>query len=222
MIYKCYVCVALGGLLTLVAGAVRGQQVEVPVFQQSIEKENVQVFDVRTAAEFSTGHLHNALQADYTNKGEFLERVGYLDKEQPVYVYCLSGGRSTKAAAWMRNNGFKKVVELNGGINAWKQAGQPVEGVADTKQLSVEDFRTAIGKGEVLVDVGAEWCPPCRKMQPVLDAYLKANKTVRLVKVDGGRDTQVMESINATSLPTFILYKDGREVWRKKGVSDKL
>lgn len=222
MIYKYYTYVASVGLLISVMSSAQAQQVDVTVFQQSIEKREAQVFDVRTAGEFNTGHLHNALQADYTKKQEFAERVQYLDKQQPIYVYCLSGGRSTAAAKWMRDNGFREVIELKGGINAWKQAGLAVEGVDDQQQMSVDTFHTVIASGEVLVDVGAEWCPPCKKMEPVLLAYLKEHKTVHLVKVDGGRDREVMQAINATSLPTFILYKDGREVWRKEGVSDKL
>lgn len=209
-------------ILTVSCLGIFAQQVDVTAFQEGTKKELVQVFDVRTQKEFNTGHLEHALQADYTNKSEFFERVKYLDKRKPVYVYCLSGGRSTAAARWMRENGFKDVVEMKGGINAWKQAGLPLAGVTDTVQMSVDTFRSAIQQGQVLVDVGAAWCPPCRKMEPVLQAYLSAHKNVKLVRVDGGRDQQVMQSIKATSLPTFILYKDGREVWRKEGVSDSL
>jgi rhodanese-related sulfurtransferase len=222
MIYKYYTYVALLGLLISVVSGASAQQVDVPVFQQAIQKKDAQVFDVRTVGEFNTGHLHHALQADYTKKQEFTERVQYLDKEQAIYIYCLSGGRSAAAANWLRENGFREVIELKGGINAWKQAGLPVEGVADVQQMSVDTFHMAIASGDVLVDVGAEWCPPCRKMEPVIQAYLKENATVHLLKVDGGRDRQVMQAINATSLPTFILYRDGREVWRKQGVHDKL
>lgn len=222
MIYKYYTYVVLVGLLVLVVGGIKAQQVDVSVFQQSIQSKDVQVFDVRTAGEFTTGHLHNALQADYTQKEEFLERVQYLDKQQTVYLYCLSGGRSAAAAKWMRDNGFREVIELKGGINAWKQAGLPVEGIADQRQMNVDTFYASIASGEVLVDVGASWCPPCKKMEPVLQAYLSEHKNIRLVKVDGGRDQQVMKAIDATSLPTFILYRDGREVWRKQGVVEKL
>lgn len=222
MIYKCYAYVVLICLLVSVVSGAKAQQVDVPVFQQSVQKNGAQVFDVRTAGEFNTGHLHGALQADYTKKQEFAERVQYLDKQQPIYVYCLSGGRSTAAAKWMRENGFKEVIELKGGINAWKQAGLPLEGGSYQPQMSVDTFRTAVASGVVLVDVGAGWCPPCRKMEPVLEAYLKEHKNVHLLRVDGGRDLEIMQAINATSLPTFILYKDGREVWRKQGVSDKL
>lgn len=198
------------------------QQIDATSFRNAIAQDSIQIFDVRTAAEFNTGHLDKALQADFTNKAQFQERVKYLDAQRPVYIYCLSGGRSTAAARWMRENGFKEVVEMKGGINAWKQAGLPLAGAVSLPQMSVDTFSLAIRKGRVLVDVGAAWCPPCRKMEPVLQAYLDTHKDVKLLKVDGGRDQQVMQSIKATSLPTFILYEDGREVWRKEGVSETL
>jgi rhodanese-related sulfurtransferase len=94
------------------------------------------VLDVRKATEFKNGHLKNALQADWTNKQQFFERIKYVDKDRPVYIYCLAGGRSAAAAAWMRENGFTKVVELSGGINAWKNAGKPVEGNTNVKQMT--------------------------------------------------------------------------------------
>ncbi len=197
------------------------QTVDVAAFEEGMQQPGVQIFDVRTAGEFNTGHLHNALQADYTKKEEFSERVKYLDKEKPVYVYCLSGGRSNAAAAWMRDNGFKEVVEMQGGINAWKKAGKALDGVTAAPQMTVNTFWQAVKADKlVLVDVGAEWCPPCRKMEPVLQQFLQTNKTVQLVKVDGGRDQEVMKAIDAIAPPTFIFYKNGKEVWRKTGIVD--
>lgn len=208
-------------LLFCISAAVTAQSnnsVKPSDFQAGSKEQGVQLFDVRTSAEFNTGHLPHALQADFTNKDEFYERIKYLNKEQPVYVYCLSGGRSGAAARWMRENGFVKVVELEGGVNAWKQAGLQLEGGQQVAQLSLGDFSSGISEGDVLVDVGAEWCPPCRAMEPVVAAYLKAHKEVKLLKVDGGKDTNVMRTIGATALPTFIYYKDGKELWRRNGV----
>jgi rhodanese-related sulfurtransferase len=197
------------------------QAVDIDVFEEGIQQPNIQIFDVRTAAEFQTGHLHDALQADFTKKEEFNERIKYLNKEKPVYVYCLSGGRSAAAATWMRENGFKGVVEMKGGINAWKKAGKVLDGATAGPQMTMNAFDQAIKAGKlVLVDVGAEWCPPCRKMEPVLQQFLESHKEVQLVKVDGGNDMDVMKAINATTLPTFIFYKNGKEIWRKTGIVD--
>lgn len=213
----------MAALLVCMGGALQAQQPQqedARTFAKDIQQPGVQVFDVRTAEEYNTGHLPKALQADYTNKPEFNERVKYLDKQKPVYIYCLSGGRSSKAAQWMRENGFTSVVELENGVNAWKQAGLQLEGVNTKKtQLTMEAYNKGIAKGVVLTDVGAEWCPPCKQLEPVLAAFLKSHQQVKLMKVDGGNDTDVMKAIGAKGLPTLIVYKNGREVWRKQGVA---
>ncbi|NSL88443.1 redoxin family protein [Chitinophaga sp. Mgbs1] len=206
--------------LLLAGNAAMAQAVDPATFSKGIQQPGVQVFDVRTPAEFNTGHLTNALQADYTKKEEFNERVKYLDRQRPVYIYCLSGGRSNAAAKWMRDNGFREVVELDGGINAWKNAGQPLTGGgAPRPQMMIDTYQASIAKGWVLTDVGAAWCPPCRQQEPILEKFLAARKNITLVKVDGGNDTNVMKAISAKGLPTLILYKDGKEVWRKQGVA---
>jgi rhodanese-related sulfurtransferase len=55
-------------------------------FEKEINGNTVQLLDVRTATEFKTGHLQNALQADWTNNTQFKERTQHLDKTKPVYV----------------------------------------------------------------------------------------------------------------------------------------
>lgn len=202
--------------------AMAQQKVDAAAFDKDIQQQDAQVFDVRTAGEFNTGHLPHALQADYTKKEEFKDRVQYLDKKKTVYIYCLSGGRSSAAAKWMRENGFGDVVELEGGINAWKQAGKPLDGVADKQpELPVADYDKAVNiKGYVLTDVGAAWCPPCKQMEPVLAKFFQKHPQVKKVFVDGGKDQGVMKSVNAAKLPTFIVYKNGKEIARKEGVME--
>jgi len=82
------------------------------------------VVDVRTPEEFSKGHLQNAKNYDW-NGNDFQKQISTLDKSKPVFVYCLSGGRSSSAAKQMRSEGFKEVYELNGGIMKWRAAGLP-------------------------------------------------------------------------------------------------
>jgi rhodanese-related sulfurtransferase len=95
-------------------------------FEKGVKKTNVQVLDVRTAGEYETGHLKNAVLADWTNQGEFVKKVQTLDKSKPVYTYCWVGGRSAAAAKWLTTKGYK-VYNMDGGIAAWKKAGKPIE-----------------------------------------------------------------------------------------------
>ncbi|MBC7424821.1 MAG: thioredoxin fold domain-containing protein, partial [Ferruginibacter sp.] len=122
----------------------------------------------------------------------------------------------------MRNNGYQKVYELNGGINAWKAANKPLQGKSTAPQMSMEQFNTSIKKDVVvLVDFGAEWCPPCKKMEPVLKDLQAKNKDFTIVKVDGGKDEEVMKQFGVTALPVFIIFKNGKQAWRKDGVVDE-
>ena len=137
-------------------------------FKQAIAQKGIQVLDVRTAAEFNGGHIQHALQANWLDKKEFADRTQHLDKSQPVYVYCQAGGRSASAQAYLSEQGYK-VINLEGGMSNWKMNNFPVEGSGDKPQMQVADFEKTIASNDyVLVDVGADWCPPCRKMLPVL------------------------------------------------------
>ena len=188
-------------------------------FASAIKAQNIQVLDVRTADEFKSGHLEHALQANWLNKSEFSDRTQHLDKNKTVYIYCLSGGRSAAAGAALAAQGYK-VINMEGGINGWKNASLPLEGAANLKQTSKEAYNGQVNSTNlVLVDFGAEWCPPCRKMEPVLQAFMKENaKKLTLVKMDGGVETDLMKSLNVEALPTFILYKNGKEIKRKQGL----
>ena len=105
-------------------------------------------------------------------------------------------------------------------MNSWKSADKSIEGKTSQKQMSTLEFNNSINSAHfVLVDFGAEWCPPCKKMEPVLASLQKNNPNkISLVKVDGGKDEDILKSFNVTALPVFILFKDGKQVWRKDGI----
>lgn len=183
--------------------------------------ENIQILDVRTPGEFFSGHIKNALHADWNDNAEFDRRLAFVDKNKPVYVYCLAGGRSAAAADKMRKLGYRKVYELAGGTNAWLAAKKPLEGAGNEKQMTIEELNATIkGSKTILVDFGASWCPPCKQMEPVLKKLAENNKgKFTLLKVDGGRDQDILQAYKVTALPVFIVFKDGKQVWRKDGIA---
>ncbi|MBI5090370.1 MAG: rhodanese-like domain-containing protein [Actinobacteria bacterium] len=83
------------------------------------------VLDVRTPEEFATGHLPGAIDLD-ARSDTFTDELAQLDREVPYLVYCHSGNRSAAAVATMRELGFTRVSELDGGITAWQFAGIPI------------------------------------------------------------------------------------------------
>jgi rhodanese-related sulfurtransferase len=192
-------------------------------FEKGIANMDIQILDVRTQGEYNSGHIKNSFLADWTQRDVFEERIKYLDKNKPVYVYCLVGGRSSAAAAHLQEAGFKEIYNLVGGIKAWKEASKPVEDVIKVKQLSAKEYMAMISADKtVLVDIGAVWCLPCKKMEPVINGLLQSDGgKFKLLQIDGGAQEDLAKELKAVSFPTFIIYKSGKEVWRKEGMVSK-
>lgn len=89
-------------------------------FAQLIAKSDVVLLDVRTPAEFKEGHIKNALNIDIKQDGFIEKAKSALPKEKTIAVYCRSGRRSANAAGQLGAEGYK-VVNLKGGIIAWKE-----------------------------------------------------------------------------------------------------
>jgi rhodanese-related sulfurtransferase len=220
---KCKICASLFALAFFFVSCAQQntnvKTISAQAYKLEIEKQGVQILDVRTAGEYQGGHIINALQANWNDRSEFEKRTKHLDKKTTVYVYCQAGGRSAAAGAYLTEKGFN-VVNLEGGMSNWKMNNLPVEGNANTIQMSVEDFESVLSKNKlVLVDIGATWCPPCRKMIPTLEQIKKEySSNLYFLSVDGGVDMDVMKHLQFQELPTFIVFKNGKEVWRKVGI----
>ena len=125
----------------------------------------------------------------------------------------------SEAVEILKEKGFTQLYHLKGGINAWKQNNKPVEGSSQEPQMTTNEYQQKITADSlVLVDFGADWCPPCKKMEPIIAQLLKENTAIKLVKVDGGKDLDVMKQMNVEALPVFIVYKNGKQVWKKQGI----
>ena len=221
---KCKLCISLFLMASFLMSCAQSststsQVLNAAAYKEAIAAKNIQVLDVRTAAEFNAGHIQNALQANWLDQKEFANRTQHLDKNLTVYVYCQVGARSASAQAALKAKGYN-VINLEGGLSNWKMNGFPVEGTVNKAQMSVEDLNTTTSSNKiVLVEVGGDWCPPCRKMLPVLETLKQKPATpFYFLRVDGANDIDVMKSLNADGLPTFILFKNGKETWRHEGL----
>lgn len=95
--------------------------VQVAEFETLIKGGKGIILDVRTPKEFEEGHIDGAININYFLP-DFNDQVAKLDKSKPIYVYCHTGSRSTKAMKIMSESGFTTVYNLVGGHVAWKAA----------------------------------------------------------------------------------------------------
>ena len=71
----------------------------------------------------------------------------------------------------------------------------------------------------VLVDFYAEWCGPCKMMKPILeDVKAMKGEKVRVVKVDVDKHQELAAYYQIQSVPTLMIFKDGKQLWRQSGV----
>ncbi len=92
---------------------------DVATFKNAINND-VQLVDVRTPKEYNQGFIKNAKNIDYFSD-DFKTQFEGFNKEQPIYLYCRSGGRSGKASKILKELDFKEVYDLKGGYLAWSK-----------------------------------------------------------------------------------------------------
>lgn len=84
----------------------------------------------------------------------------------------------------------------------------------------MENFNTLIQSNKpVLVDFFAEWCGPCKTMAPILkDVKTNLGEKATIIKVDVDKNQDAAMAYQIRSVPTLILFKNGKVVWKQSGV----
>ena len=94
--------------------------------------------------------------------------------------------------------------------------------VMSAVHLTKADFNEKIASGIVLVDFWAEWCGPCKMAGPIIDEMSEEYKgKVFVSKVDVDAEADLAGSHGVMSIPTVVLFKDGKEIGRQVGFAGK-
>ncbi|HSM64336.1 MAG TPA: thioredoxin [Gillisia sp.] len=78
------------------------------------------------------------------------------------------------------------------------------------------------GESLTLVDFHADWCGPCKVLAPILkEAKSTLGEKVKIVKIDVDKNQELSSKFQVRGVPTLILFKDGKQLWRQSGVPSK-
>jgi thioredoxin len=185
--------------------------------------QKAQLIDVRTPEEFQERSIANAINIDW-NGSDFVNQLASLDKNAPVFIYCLSGGRSAEASQALLDNGFQEVYELKGGFMAWNNAGLPLANALEKSSGLTQDQYTKLVTEDayVLVDFSAEWCGPCKKLAPIVAEIEQEYKgKLKVVRIDVDENPEISQALKVSSIPLLHLYKKGQLVWENIGLTEK-
>ncbi|RDD34647.1 Thioredoxin-1 [Wolbachia endosymbiont of Cylisticus convexus] len=95
----------------------------------------------------------------------------------------------------------------------------------DIKAVNDQNFKSEVTdyKGLVLVDFWAEWCGPCKSLMPRIEQLAKDRKgKIKICKFDIDGETEVPSKYGVQSIPTLIIFQDGKEIARKIGAVNDL
>lgn len=189
-------------------------------FAEGVKRPGVVVLDVRTPGEVARAHLAGASVIDIGDD-RFVDKVGLMARDRPVYVYCASGARSAAASRQLAKMGFAEVYNLSGGIHAWMAEKLPVErgatGAASGEGVSPAAFDALLAQhSTALVSFETPWCAPCQRMKPRVDA-LATSLGLHVVHIDIDASEELARRERVVGVPVLALREDGKETWRHAG-----
>ncbi|GAL72477.1 thioredoxin [Jejuia pallidilutea] len=84
-------------------------------------------------------------------------------------------------------------------------------------------FNTILNTNEiVLIDFFADWCGPCKMLAPILkDVKKELGDSVKIIKIDVDKNQVLATKHQVKGVPTMLLFKNGKQVWRQSGVLQK-
>ena len=111
----------------------RVPEISPPELHQRLSEDlRSQLLDVRTPAEWQSGHIEGARNVPVHELSRRLATLG-LETDRTVVAICLSAHRSVPAVRMLKGAGFVEVVQLGGGMRAWREHGLPTVSAADAR-----------------------------------------------------------------------------------------
>ncbi len=119
--------------------------------------------------------------------------------------------------------GFKEVYELKGGLMKWNSDGMTAGSPALQQGMTRTQYDSLLASGKsVLIDFYADWCAPCKKMEPYLRELSSemAGKLV-IVRIDADANKSIAKELQIDALPVLLFYQDQQQQWKHSGYISK-
>jgi thioredoxin 1 len=195
--------------------------IKVAEYSAATATDTTQIIDVRTADEYAGGHINYAKNMDQAEDA-FDAQIQTLDKTKPTYIYCLSGGRSKSAAGVMAKAGFTNIINLDGGIMAWRNERKTLvinHNGPVSMGMSLDEYNAAVSKKNTLVEFYAVWCGPCKVLKPIVEQIASENKEkLNVIFIDVDKNKMLADSLHLASIPVLKYYEKGKKCWDTTGL----
>ena len=194
------------------------ENIEAAKFSEKIKAtQHAQIIDVRSPEEYASQHIDNAQNINW-NGNDFETKTSKLDKKQPVFVYCMVGGRSRKASDKLVEMGFSKVYDLQGGIMKWNAAGFSKPNDKIIGMCSQEFGDLVKSKQKIMINFYADWCEPCQKMKSYITRMQSDLKDqITIVRLNADENKTLISDLKLDGLPVLLIYENAKLKWKHIG-----
>lgn len=177
------------------------------------------IIDVRSPEEYAINHVTNAVNVDLATPG-YQQQFNAIAKTEPVFIYAINNGRTTKLANELLASGYTQVYELQGGIANWIGSGYAYYSSVKNNISLAEFKKLLVDKTPVLVDFYSRYCGLCKKARPVIDSFQQAyTGKLKVVYIDINDNPDLLAQLTIIhAVPTFVLYNQQNIVWQKTGI----
>jgi len=89
------------------------------------------------------------------------------------------------------------------------------------KEINLSEFSNLNGSKPILVEFGAEWCMPCKALDPLLNDISNEVNSIGFYRVDVDKESSLAQKFNVMTVPTMLILKEGKEIGRINGFQSK-
>jgi parallel beta-helix repeat protein len=167
------------------------------------------ILDVRTQSEYDSGHIRNTKLIPHT---ELEARIGELDENRDILVYCHSGGRSATASQILIDHGFTQVYNMLGGILAWMDEDYPVF----VRYASIQQTINNARDGDTIFVASGTYLEHLVLNKSL--ALTGENKNTTIIDGGGTGDVVLVKTANDTAISDFTIRGSGCGCAARSGI----
>lgn len=187
--------------------------------KDKISSSRIQLVDLRSQAEFDSGHIEGAYHYDFSVLG-IDEFKNQFYKDLPLYLYSGADSQALKFVAQLKTLGYENVTVLDGGVEAWKKSGFTLKEKIIFPSDTIEFDSAILGNKLVMADFNAEWCGPCKLLEPlVLKIREEMRYDVIVYSIDTDKKPEIANRYVDNSIPLLVFFKNGEIVHKILGYS---
>lgn len=196
-------------------------KISVEDLADEISDPNVQILDVRDTASFNKGFIARSTNIDLAHP-KFDSLVSKFYSSLPVYIVAANEEQGATAVTRMNILGYRQAQYLEKGIGAWQSAGNSLETFKPKRIYESDTIPfTEARKGSklVMVDFNAEWCKPCKMLEPaVKKAHDELADDVIVYSINIDEHKEYIQEYDASSIPLLVFIKNGVVLHRSLGL----